>query len=334
VKTKISPSAVGMFVIGAMLLAVVSYLSFGGSNVFSKPARFLMYFNESVSGLDPGAAVKLNGVRIGRVAAINVRYDAVTKQALVRTVCEIDRNILTDNAGAQVDMTNAGELQGLIDRGLRARLNLTGITGLLFIELDFEDPRQYPANPRFMAEQYPTVPTIPSPISEVQQSIVEIVADLKKVDFTGLSKQLKTLLATTNQKMSDFDVKGLGDKVGGAADAVTAFVNSPEARQTFINLNATLTDLRVLLARVDGNVGPLSDDLKKTLAEAQTALKSLESAAATTQRFVASQGSLGDEVTTSLRQLADAAAALERLSDALTRNPSSIIVGKKQPGTP
>ena len=75
-------------------------------------------------------------------------------------------------------------------------------------------------------------------------------------------------------------------------------------------------------------------ELKKTMADAQVALKSLEAAAATTQRFVASQGNLGDEVTTSLHQLSDAAAALERLSDALTRNPSSLIVGKKKPGQP
>lgn len=333
-KTKISPSAVGMFVMGAMVLGIVAYLSFGGSNVFSKPSRFLMYFNESVSGLDPGAAVKLNGVRIGRVAAISVRYDAVTKQSLVRTVCEIDRNILTDNAGATIDMTDVAAFEGLIDRGLRARLNLTGITGLLFVELDFEDPREYPADPRYMAEQYPTVPTIPSPISEVQQSVVEIVAKIKKVDFEGLSKQLKTLLATTNQKVGDFDAKALGEKVGGAADAVTAFVNSPEARQTFVNLNAALGDLRVVLARIDGNVGPLSEEMKQTLANAQTALKSLETAAATTQRFVAAQGNVGDEVSSSLRQLSDAAASLERLSDALTRNPSSLIVGKKKPGTP
>lgn len=329
-KTKISPSAVGMFVMGAAVLAIVSYLSFGGTNVFSKPARFLMYFDESVSGLDPGAAVKLNGVRIGRVAAINVRYDAVSKKALVRTVCEVDRNILTDNTGAQIDMTSAGEFQRLIDRGLRARLNLTGITGLLFVELDFEDPRKYPADPRFMAEQYPTVPTIPSPISEVQQSIVEIVANIKQVDFDGLSKQLKTLLATTNERISALDTKALGDKVGAAADAVSAFVNSPEARQTFLNLNAALTDLRVVLARIDGNVGPISADLKKTLAEAQTALQSLEAAAATTQKFVAAQGNVGEEVTASLRQLSDAAAAFERLSDALSRNPSSLIVGKKK----
>jgi paraquat-inducible protein B len=160
------------------------------------------------------------------------------------------------------------------------------------------------------------------------------VAKVKKVDFEGLSKQLKTLLTTTNQKVGDFDAKALGEKVGGAADAVTAFVNSPEARQTFLNLNAALTDLRVVLARIDGNVGPLSEEMKKTLADAQVALKSLEATAVTTQRFVAAQGGVGDEVTTSLRQLSDAAAALERLSDAISRNPSSLIVGKKKPGTP
>jgi paraquat-inducible protein B len=320
-----------MFVLGAMLIAVVGFLSFGGSNIFVKPARFLIYFDESVSGLDPGAPVKLNGVRVGRVAAINVRYDATSKEALVGVTCEVNRNILTDSTGTQIDLTSPSSLQALIDRGLRARLNLTGITGLLFVELDFEDVRKYPANPRFMAEPLPVIPAIPSPISEVQQSIVEIVADLKQVNFAGLSKELKTLLATTNDKVGALDVKSLGDKVGTAADAVTKFVNSPEAKQTFLNLNAALTDLRVVLARIDGNVGPISDELKKTLAEAQGALKSVEATAATTQRFVAAQGNVGEEVTAALRQLADAAAALERLSDTLTRNPSSLIVGKKKP---
>ena len=83
-----------------------------------------------------------------------------------------------------------------------------------------------------------------------------------------------------------------------------------------------------------GNVGPVSEEFKKTMADAQKALQSLETTAATTQRFVAAQGTLGDEVTQSLRQLSDAAVALERLSDALTRNPSSLIVGKKKPEQP
>jgi paraquat-inducible protein B len=323
-----------MFVLGALLLAVIAFLSFGGTNFFAKPTRFLIYFNESVSGLDPGAAVKVTGVRIGRVAAVNVRYDQTSKEAVVQVTCEIDRNILTDVGGKQIDLTVPSQLQSLIDRGLRARLSLTGITGLLFVELKFEDPLIYPPNARFIAEQYPVVPSIPSPISEVQQSIVEIVANIKKVDFAELSKELKILLVGTNQKISDLDVKALGAKISRAADAVTGFVESPEARQAFANLNGTLTDLRAVLAKLDTNVGPLSDDLKKTLANAQSALKSLDAAAVTTQRFVSSQGNVGDELTQSLRQLADAAGALERLADDIDRNPNSLLVGKKKSGTP
>ena len=319
-----------MFVLGALLLAVVAFLSFGGTNIFAKPTRFIVYFEESVSGLDPGAAVKVNGVRIGRVAAINVRYDQGNKEALVQVICEIDRNILTDGSGQQIDLTKPAELQGLIDRGLRAGLSLTGITGLLFVELDFKDVRQFPAKPRFMADPYPVIPAIPSPISQVQQSIVEIVANIKKVDFADLSKQLKTLLTTTNQKVSELDLKSLTERMGRAADGVDAFVNSPDARKAFANLNSAVDQARVLMAKLDGNVGPVSDELKKTLADAQAALKSLDTAAGTTRRFVQEQGQIGDEVTQALQQVADAATSLERLADALERNPSSLLVGKKK----
>jgi len=180
-KTKLSPAVVGMFILGALVLALVAFLSFGGTNFFSKPARFTVYFAESASGLDPGASVKLNGVRLGRVAAVNVRYDASTKQSRVQTICEIDRNILTDQTGQTLDLSKTAVFQALIDHGLRARLSLTGITGLLFVELDFEDPHQYPATPEQRPEAYPVVPSIQSPIAEAQAGIVEIIANLKQV---------------------------------------------------------------------------------------------------------------------------------------------------------
>jgi len=318
-----------MFVLGALLLAVVAFLSFGGTNIFSKPTRFLVYFNESVSGLDPGASVKVTGVRIGRVAAVNVRYDQASKEALVQVICEIDRNILTDSAGRSIDLTSPAQLQSLIDHGLRARLSLTGITGLLFVELKFEDPRTYPANPRFVTDQYPVVPSIPSPISEVQQSIVEIVANIKKIDFADLSKQIRTVLVTANGKLNELDLKPLAEKVGRAADAVENFVNSPDAKTVFANFNGATADTRAIITKIDSQVGPVSEDLKKTLADAQAALKSLAATSQTTRNFVQSQGQVGDELTDSLRHVADAAAALERLADALERNPSALLVGKK-----
>lgn len=330
-KTKISPAGVGMFILGALVLFVVLFLSFGGSNIFARPSRFLIYFDESVSGLDPGAPLKVNGVRVGRVAAVNVHYDPATHKALVQTVCEINRSVLTDGAGKTIDLTSATELQHLIDRGLRARLNFTGITGLLFVELDFEDPASYPAQPRFPSDTLPVIPAIPSPIAQVQQSVIEIVANFKQVDFAAISKQLTKLLTTANQKATELDMKGLAQRVGHAADAVTAFVDSPEAKQVFANLNLAITETRTAVAKIDGQVGPVSEDLKRTLSEAQTALNSLASASDTTRRFVQAQGDVGDELTRSLRQVADAAASLERLTDALKRNPNSLIVGRKKP---
>lgn len=330
-KAKISPAAVGMFILGALLLFVIGFLSFGGSNIFVKPTRFAVYFDESVSGLDPGAPMKFNGVRIGRVAAVGVRYDADTRRALVRTTCEINRNVLTDRAGQPIDLTNPKVLRSLVEGGLRARLNFTGITGLLYVELSFQDPAEYPAPAVAPGELLPVVPAFPSPISELQESLVQIAANLKEVDFAGLAKDLRGLLANTNRKIAELDLQGLGDRVGRTADAVREFLHSPDAERAFANLNLTLEQARATLLRIDGQVGPAGAELRKTLAEAQGALHSLAAAAESTQQFVQAQGDVGDEVTFALRQLADAAAAMQRLADLLSRNPNALLVGKSKP---
>ena len=167
-------------------------------------------------------------------------------------------------------------------------------------------------------------------IAEVQQSIIEIVANIKQVDFAALSRELRTMLASANQKIGELDLKKVSDRLTHTADAVSALVEAPETKQAFTNLNQTLAEARAAIARLDAQAGPVADELKKTLAEAQSAMQALNSAADTTRRFVAAQGNVGEELTLSLRQVADAAASLERLSDAIRRNPSALIVGKKK----
>ncbi len=330
-KTKLSPAAVGMFVLGAALLLVVGFISFGGSNIFAKPARFRVFFDESVSGLDPGAAVKFTGVRIGRVAAVNVRYFPSTRRALVETICEIDRNVVTDGEGEAINITNPEELQRLVEKGLRARLTLQGITGLLFVELSLQDPQEYPAKaPLSSDDGLLAVPAIPSPISELQNSVVEIVASLKQVDFAALGKDLRTLLQTTNRKVGELDAAGLASRVTAAATAVENFVGSPAARDAFANLNATLTDARTALAHLDERSGPVSEELRATLIDARSALKSLDAAAATTRGFVQEQSRTSEDLAGALRQISDAAESLQRLADFLSRNPNALLVGKKR----
>jgi paraquat-inducible protein B len=291
----------------------------------------MVYFDESIHGLDLGSPVKLRGVRVGRVVGLAVHYNDVANKSVVVVTCELNRNVITDEKGAQLKIAGPKDIQTMVDHGLRAQLGVLGLaTGLLFVELDFADPAENPAPQLSAPPRFVVIPAVPSAISEYQASLSEILTDLKKVDFAGISREAKTLLATANKKIGEADVKGLGEKVGKAAEAVTAFVESPDAKQAFANLNQALAGVNAAIAKIDGQVEPVSEDLKKTLVAAQSALKTLESTAATTRRFVQRQGDVGDEVTTALRQVAEAAAALENLASSLERNPSSLLVGKKK----
>ena len=49
----------------ALALGIIALLSFGGMSFFSKPQRFLVYFDESIHGLDAGSPVKLRVRRAG-----------------------------------------------------------------------------------------------------------------------------------------------------------------------------------------------------------------------------------------------------------------------------
>jgi len=335
VKTKVSPAAVGIFVLGALALGMIALLSFGGLSLFSKPERFMVYFDESIHGLDLGSPVKLRGVRVGRVVDLEVHYDDVANKSVVVVTCELNRNVITDAGGGQLKITGQGDIKTMVDHGLRAQLGVLGLaTGLLFVELDFLDPAQYPAPVLAHPPKFVVVPSSLSAISEYQASLSEILSGLKKVDFAGISRDFKSLLVTANQKINALDTKVLGDKVGRAADAVTEFVESPEAKKAFANLNETVAATRAMITRLDNQVGPVSEEMKATLTAAQTAMKSLDAAAATTRQFVQQQGQAGDELTVALRQIAEAAGALENLANAIERNPSSLIVGKKKPGTP
>lgn len=330
-KTKVSPAVVGLFVLGAFALGLIALLSVGSLSLFSRPHRFMVYFDESIHGLDLGSPVKLRGVRVGRVVDLAVHYDDVANKSVVVVTCELNRNVITDEKGVTLKIAGPKDIETMVTHGLRAQLGVLGLaTGLLFVELDFEDPAQYPAPLPGTPTKFVVIPAVPSAISEYQASLSEILADLKNVDFAGISREAKALLVTANKKIGEADVKGLGDKVGRAAEAVTAFVESPEAKQAFANLNEALVATKAAVDRIDGQVGPVSEELKKTLANAQAALKTIDATAATTRRFVQRQGDVGDELTTALRQVAEAATALENLVSSLERNPSSLLVGKKK----
>jgi paraquat-inducible protein B len=333
-KTKINPALVGVFVLGALALGIAALLTFGGVNFFSKPQRFVVYFDESIHGLDLGSPVKLRGVRVGRVVDLNVRYDGKTNSSVVAVVCEFSRNMMLDEKGAQLDASDRAQLQTMVDQGLRAQLGVLGLaTGLLFVELDFVNPEEYPATVSVpqVDVRYVPVPAMPSVIAEAQASVTEILANLKRVDFPGLTRDLRALLVDTRKQINTIDLTAVTAEWTKAGKAVTTLTESPEIKQTFANLNTAIDSLKLTMAGIDKQVGPAGEQLAAVLEQAKTTLKTFESAAANARNFISAQSGLGEEATLALMQLSEAAMSVQRLTEFLERNPSALISGRKAP---
>jgi len=333
VKTKISPTIVGMFVIGAVALVLIGLLSFGGINFFSKPQRFVVYFDESVHGLDLGSPVKLRGVRVGRVVDLNVQYDAKNKKSIVEVLCEFSRSTVKDEIGAPIDVSSRKPLQKLIDSGLRAQLGVSGLaTGLLFVELDFADLSiPGPAVTAITDPKFVVVPSMPSAISEFQASLTEILSNLKRVDFAGLSREMNGLLADTRKQINGLELAKLTTEWTKAGAAVNELASSGELQRTFARLNETIDQVSKVLANVDAQIQPAGVKLNETLAEAQGVLKTFNNAAESARQFINAQSGLGEETVRTMNQLAEAASSVQRLAEFLERNPNALLTGKKSP---
>lgn len=332
-KTKVSPAVVGIFVLGALGLGLVALFSFGGINFFAKPQRFVVYFDESIHGLDLGSPVKLRGVRVGRVVDLNIRYAAETNQSLVAVVCEFSRNTIQNPRGELIDVSDRGELQALIDRGLRAQLGILGLaTGMLYVELDFLDPAQYPPSRTDVVElRYAVVPAAPSAISEFQANLTEILNDVKRMDFEGLGREMRGLLVDVRKQVNGLDLAALNAEWTQAGRSLNLLATSPEIPKALANLNLALEETRTVLGKMEGAVEPTATQLNDTLTQARATLASFNQAAVTARAFISAQSGFGEEAGRALGQLAEAAAAVQRLADYLERNPNALLSGRKAP---
>ncbi len=318
--------------IGGFALLFISLMSFGGMSFFSKPPRFIVMFNESIHGLDLGSPVKLRGVRVGKVVDLNIRYDASANRSVVAVVCEFGKDMMTDAKGTGINVASREELQALVDRGLRAHLGVLGLaTGLLYVELDLVNPKEYPADKNATDPRYVVVPAQPSVISEFQASASEILAKIKRIDFAGLSEELKLLVAQTRKQVAGIDVRGVVDQWKKAGVAVETLATNPEFKKTFDNLNATVTELRATIARVDAQVEPAGKELNATLVEARKALQAFSEAAGSARGFIAANANVGADLGVTLGRFNEAAEAVARLADFLERNPNALLTGKKRP---
>jgi ABC-type transporter Mla subunit MlaD len=270
---------VGLLVLGGLGLMIGMVWFFGG-NEFNRGSVFESYFRESVQGLEIGAPVKYRGVTLGRVTEIGL----VTAEYGDRSVpAEIDRQTYRlVFVRFIVDTSRLGkvpETEVAVKLGLRIRLASQGLTGLTYLELDFADPEEYPAQEVPWTPKYPYVPSMPSTLRRVQDEAEQFLAKLGHVDLEALTTSLTGLATDLRANLEHGDVH---QTLARATELLRTLNDSVNA--------ADLPGLTADLRRTSGTLRDLADnrDLQRTLANAAVASDHLAAASARLGPLIAS----------------------------------------------
>lgn len=295
---------VGVFVMVATAIAIAAAIWLGASRFFEDTERFVTYFAESVQGLDTGAAVKYRGVPAGRVAAIRIAPDGVLIEVLM-----------------DVDVSVAKVIKG--DPNLRASLELSGITGLRYVEID----RRYGD----ALNQAPTltfkpaaelIPSARSSFKAIQSALVDVYDKVMQLDVSGISSDTRAALQAANQLLRDQRIGAIlthFEAASVSADKVTKNLAAASAR-----LGPAVADARTATASAKKLFANLSTGVDaKQITETLTQLNQL---AQSTQQFMVS-------LQITVDRLNRTAGNLQSLTEEIRSQPSLLLFSSPPPAS-
>ncbi|MEO5676048.1 MAG: MlaD family protein [Usitatibacter sp.] len=222
---------------------------------------YILRFDQSARGLATGAPVDFRGVVVGEVRRVELVYDPV--KVNFTTAVEIhlwpERLRTRDRDPAKqwdAKLTPVQRIERFVAHGFRAQMRSANLlTGQMFVALDF-----FPKAPRAVFDPKkapPEIPTLPGALSEIQDSIGNIMKNLEKVPFDKLVADLRRALTT---------LEGTLKRADGLMSQLSTEV-APELRTTLQQARKTLSSASEVLS----SDSPVQGDLRETLNEVQRA---------------------------------------------------------------
>ncbi|MGE4539178.1 MAG: MlaD family protein [Desulfovibrio sp.] len=332
---KANKPLLGLFVLGALALGLGAIVALGSGTFFTPKLRCIMFFPNSVSGLEVGSPVLFRGVPLGAVKEIRILADPEHLSFSIPVVVEI--------LGGRVELSGPGQdktsaetlltvrklspealIRLLVQKGLRAQLvTQSFVTGQLAVALDI-----MPDTPERLVgtSDLVEIPTVPSM-------------------FEKLTKTLERL-----------PLQELVDRLIGAVTGIEELINSPQVKRLPAKLDTTLNTATAMLEAVKSQVNPLARTLEQTLDAYSGLARNLDrsadglatSATSAMGSFDATlkdaRGALGNfrkivnagsptvtDLNRALSEIASAARSIRELADFLERHPEALIQGKGSP---
>ncbi|SAK52787.1 mammalian cell entry protein [Caballeronia hypogeia] len=170
---------------------------------------YVFNFQGSVRGLAVGAPVEFRGIQIGEVSAINTRFDPVTKQISIPVEVKLYPERFTSRfangpKGGRMVSDPKALADFLVSRGLRGQLRTGSIlTGQLYVAMDF-----FPSAKKESIDwdrSPPEIPTTPSGLDSLQDSINRIMTRIDKLPIEQLTASAQQTLNNTSLLMQNLN---------------------------------------------------------------------------------------------------------------------------------
>jgi paraquat-inducible protein B len=304
----------GLFVVVGVVLSLTTITFLGAESLKKKVVSYQTDFDESVQGLEVGSPVKFRGVTVGAVSLIGIAPDG--------------RHVAVTSELAIEDLNDLGLAEGKnrskirVPPDLRMQVVSQGITGVKFLLIDFFDikdnpppvlpfpvPENYiPAAVSMMKNLEDAVVRAVNRIPDIAEGIVVVLAKvnrlLDEVQGGKLLENGAATLAKANQVLTELQQEIHGSHIGKL---------STQAQESLTLLNQTIAHTNALLARLDGDRGVVASVQRASNAVGDVAVSSR---------------SLGPELEETLRDIQDFTAAIQRIADALERDPDMLLKGR------
>ncbi len=307
-ESKVNFALVGAFVLAlaTALVGVVLWLASGGA--YQTPYdRFDASVEESVSGLNPKATVKYNGVDVGNVERIWL--DAKNPQR-VNLRFQIER-------GTPVKVDTV------------ATLKTQGLTGIAYVELSGGKPES-PSLTVLEHQRYPVIQTQPSLSTRLETVLTNVLAQLDSTSTT-----INEVLSPANRQAFSSalaDISSVARTIAARRNTLDSAITN--AGQTLQNTSQASDQLGPMLARV----GPVLERIGRSAQSIETmgqsvattsnsAGKTVDTIGADLQRISAQTL---PELQRLMHELAALTTSLRRLSDQTQRDPSGLLFGRQQ----
>jgi paraquat-inducible protein B len=320
---KANPTLIGLFLVVGLALGVAGLVVFGPEGLFHPKVKIILYFENSLKGLNAGAPVKFRGVTVGKVDEVLIRHNQSSNDFSMPVIIVIDEKLAQSKSDNHLQFGQS-RMDHLVKEGFRARLDSDSlVTGVFFVGLEMLPN----APPPVFHQLKPEYEEIPTAGSEIQQ----LLANLGSLDVHGLSEKLNRLLARADASLSQLNVTAINEGVTNLLVSANRVVTTSDLTNAIVSARRALDDAQTLLKRVDRRVDPLADNANATLTDARKTLVDLRRTLDNLASLIGPDSSVRSDLPQALEKIGNAGRAIADLAEFLKSHPNALLAGRKHP---